>query len=942
MYIKSSLEKMKKSRIIVNLMVALSALLFLGSCARMEEPDYRDLDYGHVQFKLYKAASYEPVSKAEISTRAQNKPRLDSLYEARKIQLYLTYEDGQKIVQTLVFLPASVETADYGLRSDNLKLLAGKYTITSYELYDKDDEPLYKNKSNDYLGDNNQFTIVAGGLCVHDLTSQTRERGKVRFTLVKDLSQMPQTRGVESAREYTFDEAKSIDVTVFNRNNSRTFSFEKLPVEFGMHFEDEDSEVNPDWQTSSSICDTLLVLDAGEYEIKEIKVYDGTGKNAKLIETQYETETFKSEGYRFTVSDNKLTKADLPLTLKGTAEYISDYIALKEIWESLNGPKWSYVGENFTKGANWNFEKDIDLWGDQPGVKLHNNGRVALIDISEFGFSGPIPEAIGDLTELVELYLGTHNDNNLHYSQVNGEPDPTVYNPTMAVGDINKNLMERHREYLRNIHTLTQLSGPSAFALKEKGRYIPEIKLYKKYTEEQIFDAKGRQRQIQPMDMNHGTLCNGLTGIDGAIGNCKKLETIYIANGEISSLPKEFGDLESLATLELYNCSKLEVNDDMITAFRKMKSLDFVNMANNGQWNADECKRIIDAFGESPSAESISIFYFRQNKLEKMDFTKFKKLGLLDLAFNNINEVVPFGPKVSIEQIFLSNNQITSIPDGFCGTDGVETLSFSNNRITEFPNSFSAKAAYIMGSLDLSYNQISSFPADFKGISVNSLSLVENNLTEFPKELFKSNSYVGTLNLRGNKIADFPEEALEYDYREPGANIPPDVENGEWEEYDPTYSNMALLSVLDLSYNRLSDLPENFSALKLPNLQSIDLSNNNFSKFPFEPFYCSSLVVYAIRNQAYPEGHAKAGKRSLKEWPYNYGSHAGIRGLFLGGNDIGVVDDNISYLCYNLEISDNPNIVFDATDICDYWKAGMFVLMYDKTQNIINCDAMLE
>ncbi len=768
---------MKKSRIIVNLMVALSALLFLASCARMEEPDYRDLDYGHVQFKLYKAASYQPNVKAEGATRAV-KTELDSLYEARKIQVTMLYE-GRQVTQTLVFLPASVETADYGLRSDNLKLLAGTYKINSYILFDNEDKELYRSKSDDFLEHNKEFTIVAGGLCVHDLTAQTRERGKVKFTLVKDLSQMPQTKSIESAREYTFDEVQSVDVTVFNRNNSKTFSFTGLPVEFGMHFEDEYSEVNPDWQTSSSICDTLLVLDAGEYEIKEIKVYDDTGKSAKLIEAQYETATFKSDEYKFTVSDNKVTEANLPLTLKGTAEYLSDYIALKKIWESLNGPEWSYVGENFTKGANWNFEKDPDLWGDQPGVKLHNNGRVALIDISEFGFSGEIPEAIGDLTELVELYLGTHNDNNLHYSQVNGEPDPTVYNPAMAVGDINKNLMERHREYLRNLHTLTQLSGPSALALKEKGQYIPEIKLYKNYTEEQIFDAKGRQKLIQPMDMNHGTLCNGLTAISEAIGNCKKLETIYIANGRLKSLPKEFGNLEALATLELYNCSELQVDDNMISAFKNMKSLNFINMANNGQWNADECKRIIDAFGESPSAESISIFYFRQNNLEKMDFTKFKKLGLLDLAYNKINELTPFGKNVSIEQIYLSNNQITSIPDNFCGTDGVETLSFSSNKITEFPNCFSAKALYIMGSLDLSYNQISALPSNFNGISVNSLSLVENNFTAFPEELAKSNSYVGTINLRGNKISEFSEEALKYVYTDADFEVEPDVGNGE-------------------------------------------------------------------------------------------------------------------------------------------------------------------
>ena len=42
------------------------------------------------------------------------------------------------------------------------------------------------------------------------------------------------------------------------------------------------------------------------------------------------------------------------------------------------------------------------------------------------------------------------------------------------------------------------------------------------------------------------------------------------------------------------------------------------------------------------------------------------------------------------------------------------------------------------------------------------------------------------------------------------------------------------------------------------------------------------------------------------------------------------------------DISDNPNIVFDASDICYAWQVGAYILFYDKTQKILNCDAMLE
>ena len=62
----------------------------------------------------------------------------------------------------------------------------------------------------------------------------------------------------------------------------------------------------------------------------------------------------------------------------------------------------------------------------------------------------------------------------------------------------------------------------------------------------------------------------------------------------------------------------------------------------------------------------------------------------------------------------------------------------------------------------------------------------------------------------------------------------------------------------------------------------------------------------------------------------------------MGSNDLGIVEDTISTLIYYLDISDNPNIVFDASDICYAWQAGAYILIYDKTQQILNCDYMLE
>ena len=125
-----------------------------------------------MQFKLYKAASYEQT-KAVV-------PQLQYLGDASKIMVMLEY-DGNELTQTLTLTSSSPEVAEYGLRSEKLQLVAGEYTVTSFTLYDKLDEELYKG------GSSGTFTVVPGGLVMHDMTAETVERGKVRFSLVKDF-----------------------------------------------------------------------------------------------------------------------------------------------------------------------------------------------------------------------------------------------------------------------------------------------------------------------------------------------------------------------------------------------------------------------------------------------------------------------------------------------------------------------------------------------------------------------------------------------------------------------------------------------------------------------------------------------------------------------------------------------------------------------------------
>lgn len=876
---------MKFSRFSVLSVMAVLAAFFLAGCAKEDAPDYREKDYGYVQFKLYKEASY-PGTKATVS-------QMQYLKDAAKVMVMLKYGDTE-LSQTLVLTASDDEAAEYGLRSEKLQLLAGEYEVTSFTLYDKVDGELY------YGDASGSFTVLAGGLSIHDLLADVTPRGKVRFTLVKQFG--PETKADQ--KEYTFDQIAYADITVKETTTGVTSSFKRLPTEFSVHFDDTD-DVQDGYQTSSSVCDTLVSLQAGTYVVSSYELY--TEESDESFEVN-----LKASSNEFTVTDNKVTEADVPVLLRETDEYIKDYIALKKIWESLDGPDWYYRGDEWPEGSNWDFNKDVDLWGAQPGVKLHDNGRVALISLAGFGMSGDMPEEIGQLTELVELYLGNHNESNKL------DNDPTV-----KFGMSASNRMERHREYLSRTHILTQFSEPVARGLMEHGISIPEIALYQTMTEDQIIDRNTGDMKIRPMeDILPGVATNGLKSLPESIGNLTKLETFFIANGELEELPASMANLTSVTDFEVYNCRRMKKFPMVIT---QMPSLISVNLSANPQWeDVDEGLR---ALASGPAGQSIQILYMNECSLTVLpkEINEMKKLGMLSVASNKISVIEEAYPDIAFTQLYLDDNQITEFPH-FVSAEGkklffriedVETFSCSYNKLTKFPNIFDAKAAYGITSIDFSYNDIQGFEGaedgSYQGMYVQTLSLANNpRLGKYPKCLSDTKSKVDYIILRGCGIDEIPEGSFK----------------GE---------NVKFLVSLDLSYNHLDDIPYEFHAAHLPYFYGIDISYNRFSEFPYEPFDCSSLTMMAIRGQ-----RNEKGERCLKEWPTGVYNHTGLRALYMGSNDLGKIEDTISYLIYYLDISDNPNIVFDASGICYNWLNGTYFLLYDKTQDIRGCDAMLE
>ena len=724
------------------LIISLLTIVVATGCS--DDDEALQSQYGYVQFKLYKSTSFD---KGTVTRSVTDK--LESLSSAQKIMVVMTH-NGTTVSQTLPLNAYNANNAEYGLRSDKLQLLAGTYKIIGYYLYDKLDKVLLAGPA----GEDNEFTVVSGGLQEQTLTVDAVSRGTVTFKLTKEgLS-------TRAAGEYLFSNIRFIDVTVMNTFTRVTTGLKGMKVTYE---EDSKENQNPDnvndkyMDIGVATCDSAVWLPAGTYQVVAYTTYSQSGSTKPELETQ------SVRGEPFIVEDNKLTEdANVPIQLKETAEYIKDYKALKAIWEALDGKNWKYnsgIVDNTVHPSNWNFNKELDMWGDQPGVDLDANGRVTGLSLAGFGAKGRVPDAIGQLTELKTLAFGTHGE--------------TLSGRLFGEDKLAPDMTEEQKQRIRMHYKRMFLD------------YDPRLNM-----SELLQDGINRHPKLQPIkkdnritlkDTQIGGLTNRITFISKAVQRLTKLQNLYLANSPItydniatdwedatSEYAKQYADeelswsnLKDLTDVELYNCPKLTQIPEFVY---DLPELQLLNVACNKGISADQLtadwKRLAD---DEDTGPKVQILYLGYNNLEKFpeseSLRKMVKLGLLDCVHNNVNHLEAFGTDVKLSDLMLSYNQIEEIPDEFCAfTDQVEGLGFSHNKLKYIPNIFNANSVYVMGSVDFSYNEIGSEGSNikcsmdqYKGINASTVTLSYNKIKKFPTELFASGSPIRFRKTRLNR-----------------------------------------------------------------------------------------------------------------------------------------------------------------------------------------------
>lgn len=858
--------KFEKRNLTLLILALLSSVLLFTGCTDEAEP-VSEPGYGYVQFHLFKKGSY---------TKAGDK--LEYLRDAAKIRVTLRSQDNDIITPVAVVEAVDKNLSEWGLQTAKIRLIAGKYTMTAYEIYDGLDNSVLVGAPSETV----VLDVKANGIVSEDIALNVVDRGWAKFRLVKDLSEIVGTRaGKDGADEHPFYGIQSVDLTVKNKNTGEITEITNIEVTH--KFVDGENAADPDYVSGICVSDTLVALKGGTYTVTKFKTY------FDYFRKVYETSTNVAEN-EFVVKDNQETDVDVPVTLHTTSGHVQDALALREIWEALDGPNWR---------IKWEFNCDVDAWTANTGVQILGNGRVASLDLTGTGAKGAMPAAIAKLTELRKLTLGT-----IGYNAAAG-------GTTVTTGRKLTYFTPEDHEADRRLTIGTR---------DPRSRFSKELQQSFEIAGDPVKPGVKSLSERMPVMYKPEVNATDIVSLPDEINQLKNLEHITVAFSPIKTFPADMSGLTALTDVEIFACTELTEFPKGLATCPKLTSLTYSFNVNTAISSMEEG---LSAINNGPASKTIQLLYFPNQRIDNMpDLSNIPRLSVLVIQGCGLKSfAAPFGKDQFFVQFMASDNELTSLPRDEKGNflaynAETEEVNFSGNKFTELPDIFDAKSAYQVGTVDFSKNQIASVEHGdaYRGIKAATFDISYNKLKELPVQLFgTSSSSISYLKIDGNGMEKISKEAIEGKY---------------------TYRT----TTISMAYNKLKSLPDEFDSLTFPYLSGIDMSYNRFDYFPYTAVNNQYLSVFIFRHQRDADGD-----RCMRTWPAGIGQAlAGLRALYLGSNDIRVVTDELSYMIYNLDIQDNPNISIDVSAVCSYIKSGWFNLMYSPGQDIRGCDEALK
>ncbi len=343
----------------------------------------------------------------------------------------------------------------------------------------------------------------------------------------------------------------------------------------------------------------------------------------------------------------------------------NDSLALVALHTATDGTNWTNT---------WNLTESMDTWH---GVGLSENGRVDFLDLSSNELSGNIPPEIGQLTNLVRLWI---SDN-----QLTGNIPPEIENMTSLItvilsgnqlsGEIPveiTNLATHHLTYLSL--GSNQLSGsiPSQFGNMTN---LISLSLENNQLTGNIPPEIGNMTNLEGINLSG----NQLTGnIPPQIGNLINLKHLYLTNnGLTGNIPDEIGNLINLQSLYLYNN---ELTGNIPNTIGNLVNLKIISAYNNQLTG-----NLPDSIGNMTSLEELRLTHNQLTGSIPASIGNLANLTTLVLSANQLTGSIPASMEnlLNLTALYLNDNQLSgSIPPEIGNMINLTDLYIYNNQLS--------------------------------------------------------------------------------------------------------------------------------------------------------------------------------------------------------------------------------------------------------------------
>jgi adenylate cyclase len=308
------------------------------------------------------------------------------------------------------------------------------------------------------------------------------------------------------------------------------------------------------------------------------------------------------------------------------------------------------------------------------------------------------------------------------------------------------------------------------------------------------------------------------------IQSCINLREIKFIGNEASFLPQSFGLAGRLTYLDVSNNCLEDLDHARLD---RLTGLVSIKMANN------QLTRLPSYFGNFSSLRSLNMSS-NGFKVFPEFLCNLKSLVDLDISFNGIEELSGIGRMVTLERLWMTNNNlsgpldesfrelvnlkeldarfnaITNI-DALASLPRLEQIFFGHNLLSRFKGSFPR-----LRSLHLDHCPLTQFDVDAPIPTLTSLNLASGKLSQFRDHIFENCPNVTKLVLDKNHLSSV----------------------------SPQIGKLRRLEHFSMIKNPLSSLPPTIGCLV--ELKHLNLRECNLTSLPSEIWHCAKLEILNI------------------------------------------------------------------------------------------------